>query len=100
MYIKLKQVAGLVTCFLFAAPWGGAFFITDIDYLFSSIFANENNTDDINDWYGTCCCSANCLILSRMGRGIRIFITQSDLLKVRYAAYSRSNDSMFIMNNC
>ena len=34
------------------------------NYLFSSIFANENNTDDISNWYGTCCWSASSLILS------------------------------------
>ena len=38
--------------------------------------------------------------MSRTGFGIRIFITQSDLLNVLYAAYSRNNASMFIINNC
>ena len=69
-------------------------------YFFSSRLASENSTEDISDWYGTCCSSANSLILSRTGRGIRILITQSDLLKALYAAYSRNRDSMFIMNNC
>ena len=35
-----------------------------------------------------------------MGRGMRMFITQSDLLNALYAAYSFSKDSMFIMNSC
>ena len=69
-------------------------------YFPSSMFANENSTDDINDWYGTCWASASSLILSRIGRGIRILITQSDLLNALYAAYSFSKDSMFIMNSC
>lgn len=69
-------------------------------YFLSSIFANENKIDDINDWYGTCCSSASSLILSRIGRGMRMLITQSDLLKALYAAYSFNNVSMFITNNC
>ena len=69
-------------------------------YFLSSMLANENNTDDISDWYGTCWASASSLILSKIGRGIRMFITQSDLLKALYAAYSRNRDSMFIINNC
>lgn len=71
-----------------------------IIYFPSSIFASENNTDDINDWYGTCCLSASSFILSSTGLGIRIFITQSDLLNALYAAYSFNKDSMFIMNSC
>lgn len=70
-----------------------------VDYL-SSMFANENNTEDISDWYGTCWASASSFILSRIGRGIRMLITQSDLLNALYAAYSFNNVSMFIMNNC
>lgn len=66
----------------------------------SSILASENNTDDISDWYGTCCWSASSFILSRIGRGMRMLMTQSDLLNALYAAYSFSNVSMFIMNNC
>ena len=31
---------------------------------------------------------------------MRILITQSDLLKALYAAYSFNKDSMFIMNSC
>ena len=71
-----------------------------VDYFLSSIFASENRTDDISDWYGTCWASASSFILSRIGRGIRMLITQSDLLNALYAAYSFSKDSMFIMNNC
>ena len=44
--------------------------------------------------------SASSLILSRIGRGMRMLITQSDLLNALYAAYSFNKDSMFIMNNC
>ena len=44
--------------------------------------------------------SASSLILSRIGRGMRMLITQSDLLNALYAAYSFNNVSMFIMNNC
>lgn len=44
--------------------------------------------------------SANSFILSRMGRGMRMLMTQSDLLNALYAAYSRSRDSIFITNNC
>ena len=44
--------------------------------------------------------SASSLILSRMGRGMRMLMTQSDLLNALYAAYSFNNVSMFIMNNC
>lgn len=69
-------------------------------YFPSSTFASENSTDDINDWYGTCWESASSFILSRTGRGMRILITQSDLLKALYAAYSRNKDSIFITNNC
>ena len=71
-----------------------------IDYFLSSRFAKEYSTEDISDWYGTCCSSASSLILSRIGRGMRILITQSDLLNALYAAYSRNSDSMFIINNC
>lgn len=39
-------------------------------------------------------------MLSKTGRGIRMFITQSDLLNVLYAAYSFNKDSMFIINSC
>ena len=35
-----------------------------------------------------------------MGRGMRILMTQSDLLNALYAAYSFNKDSMFITNNC
>ena len=76
------------------------FFLLVGGYLLSSMFANENRTDDISDWYGTCWVSASSLILSRIGRGIRMLITQSDLLNALYAAYSFSKDSMFIMNSC
>lgn len=44
--------------------------------------------------------SASSLILSRIGRGMRMLITQSDLLNALYAAYSFNKDSMFITNNC
>ena len=44
--------------------------------------------------------SASSLILSRIGRGMRMLMTQSDLLNALYAAYSFNNVSMFIMNNC
>lgn len=37
---------------------------------------------------------------SNISCGIRIFMTQSDLLNVRYAAYSFNNASMFITNSC
>ena len=37
---------------------------------------------------------------SKIACGIRILITQSDLLNVRYAAYSFNSASIFIMNNC
>ena len=84
---------------LFFVVHGGSF-VLGIGYFPSSMFASENSTEDIRDWYGTCWASASSFILSRIGRGIRMFITQSDLLNALYAAYSRSNDSMFITNNC
>ena len=69
-------------------------------YFFSSRLAREYSTDDISDWYGTCWVSASSFILSKIGRGMRMLITQSDLLNALYAAYSRNKVSIFMMNNC
>ena len=66
----------------------------------ASTFTKEYRTDDINNWYGTCWSSASFLMRSKIWCGMRIFITLSDLLNARYAAYSFNNASIFIMNNC